>query len=1436
MFRPSADNAAPTRSHTGFRLPVRGRLALIAVVAVTGLMVATPGAGAARPATAASRTAVRAPMDTNPGTSEGNFVPLLQTTIVDTRSGLGLPQAKLAGGATSSFTVTGGTTGVPSTGVSAVVLDLMTTTTSAPTAMEVWPAGATPPGITNLVAQPGTVGSGTAYVAPGAGGKVSVTTTAGTTDLIVDVTGYFTTTDNTAGFSPVPGRRVLDTRHGIGAPHAPIPAGGNLDISLAAAGIPTSATEVVVTATVYSTGNSYLNLSPPSAPNTKATSIAVPAANSSGQPSSTTQIAQTDGQSLRLTAGPANSLDVLLDVTGYFGASQSGGGFTPLQTRVYDSRNAGSTTIPANGVLSVPLLGAGAVPADITKVGAVALNVTVDGPSTAGDIRAYADGTTEPTTIQTVTFASGETTTNGTVINTTTPATGRVILRNLSSAAVKVVIDVQGYFAPYYNPDPGTSFPGGPGAQSFSQFSEFAVTARDDLRVATASGNGLYDANDVSIAGLGLNLQVSRHYNSRVSALGAFGPGWSMDAGGDMKLTASGANEVFTGPTGFQVTFTAAASGTWTSPLGLRATLSTVSGGYRLKFKASAEVWTFTTAGQLSTRTDRNANVLRYTYNADGTLATVVDTRGRTLTATWSGGRLTQLADSTGRTWGYAYTGGLLTTYTDPANNTTTYGYDASSRLSTITNTRNTVMTMGYDGQGRVTAVTRSAGGPQYTFTYEDGRTKSTDALANTTLALVDDQGRVTKVTDALGHSQSVSYDVNSNITTFTPATMANGGVPFQNTYSATDPAQLTSSALPTGAQETFSYSGSTNAYSPSTVTSPEGNATTYTYDAAGNVSGSTDSTAGAGHATVTRNTDGTVNTSTDAKGNLSSYHYGTGSTAGQLTSITYPAPRGSVSFEYDDASRLTAYTDGNGHRRTYTYDPLNQVTKITAPGVTDVAYTYDPAGNRTQLTDASGTTTATFDPLNRVSTESLSQGGNTSYGYDANSNLTSLTDAAGTVGYAYNAVNLLSTVTDPNNATTTLGYNADNQRTSVTWPGGVRQLSDYDASDRVTRTRGITPGSASITDFHYLYTNSAGKDTALRQAVTDVNGITTGYAYDALDRLLSATLKNSSGTVKTYGYGYDKNGNRTTATVDGATTTAAFNGADQLCWTAPGSPASPACGSPAAGATTYTYDANGNQTGSTTPSGAGTATTYNSLDQATTITPTAQAPYAVTYAGPTQNQRLTYTDTAGSTTRTFTNTNSILGITARTGTNPGTTDGYTRDTTGHLLTDRTGSARTEYLTDGLGSIAAVANPDGTVDHTYAYDPYGVTTSSLTAGTFDTNPFRYTSEPQDNNTGLYQIGARTLNPTIGRWTQTDPSGKDANPYAYVGDNPINTFDPTGLYGIWNIVNDFVGGGFGLAVTGVCAVSTLGIGALGCGILGTAVGAYTVDQLNYDSGS
>jgi uncharacterized protein RhaS with RHS repeats len=43
------------------------------------------------------------------------------------------------------------------------------------------------------------------------------------------------------------------------------------------------------------------------------------------------------------------------------------------------------------------------------------------------------------------------------------------------------------------------------------------------------------------------------------------------------------------------------------------------------------------------------------------------------------------------------------------------------------------------------------------------------------------------------------------------------------------------------------------------------------------------------------------------------------------------------------------------------------------------------------------------------------------------------------------------------------------------------------------------------------------------------------------------------------------------------------------------------------------------------------------------------------------------------------------------------------------------------------------------------------------------------------------MGARYYQPELGRWTQPDPSGLDANAYAYVGGNPVNFIDPSGLF-------------------------------------------------------
>ncbi len=289
------------------------------------------------------------------------------------------------------------------------------------------------------------------------------------------------------------------------------------------------------------------------------------------------------------------------------------------------------------------------------------------------------------------------------------------------------------------------------------------------------------------------------------------------------------------------------------------------------------------------------------------------------------------------------------------------------------------------------------------------------------------------------------------------------------------------------------------------------------------------------------------------------------------------------------------------------------------------------------------------------------------------------------------------------------------------------------------------------LTRFAYTYTRpGTTTDTGLRQSVTDRDDNVTTYGYDKRERLTSAVTKNPLGiTTADYAYAYDPVGNRTSDTANGVSTIAIFNDADQLS---------------SRGGISFSYDANGNQTAST----AGQALSYNSADQTTSLTKAGGSPRTASYAGTNQVERRT----AGA--ASFTNT--LLGVTAAT--EAGATVSTTRDPAGGLVGLRSGTSRNYYLVDGLGSVVALTDSSGAVTHSYAYDPYGVTTETTSSALV--NPWRYTGQFQDVVTGLYKMGARYYQPDLGRWTQPDPSGPDANAYAYVGGDPVNFLDPSGL--------------------------------------------------------
>jgi RHS repeat-associated protein len=82
----------------------------------------------------------------------------------------------------------------------------------------------------------------------------------------------------------------------------------------------------------------------------------------------------------------------------------------------------------------------------------------------------------------------------------------------------------------------------------------------------------------------------------------------------------------------------------------------------------------------------------------------------------------------------------------------------------------------------------------------------------------------------------------------------------------------------------------------------------------------------------------------------------------------------------------------------------------------------------------------------------------------------------------------------------------------------------------------------------------------------------------------------------------------------------------------------------------------------------------------------------------------------------------------------------------------------------------------------YNYDPYGATTVDISGG--PANPWRYAGTYQDA-TGLYKMGMRYYAPGLMRWTQQDAIEAPTdfgmiNRYAYVGGDPLNQIDPSGL--------------------------------------------------------
>lgn len=381
----------------------------------------------------------------------GRYTPLTPARILDTRTGIGGLPGRIGSGATVDVQVTG-QGGVPTTGVAAVAMNVTVTGPTAGGFLTIFPAGTARPLASNLNFTPGQTVPNLVVVKVGDGGKVSMFNSAGSTDVVYDVAGYF----SEAGTGPADsdeGRykalvpaRILDTRTGAGG-GVRLGPGQSLDVQVSGRGnFPAqgAAAAVLNVAATGTTAPSYLTVYPTGDPRPLAANLNFTA----GDTVSNRAMVKLGAGGKVTVYNNAGSADVVVDVGGWFTGATApaaeGGICTALTpARILDTRDdTGSVTgpIPAGTAFAVQVTGQGGVPP--TGVSAVILNTTMVDAAGPGYLTMYPRGTIRPLASD-LNYASGETRPNLAVVRV--GDSGMIDL--FTSAGGHLVIDVAGWIS-----------------------------------------------------------------------------------------------------------------------------------------------------------------------------------------------------------------------------------------------------------------------------------------------------------------------------------------------------------------------------------------------------------------------------------------------------------------------------------------------------------------------------------------------------------------------------------------------------------------------------------------------------------------------------------------------------------------------------------------------------------------------------------------------------------------------------------------------------------------------------------------------------------------------------------------------------------------------------------------------------------------------------
>ena len=568
-----------------------------------------------------------------------------------------------------------------------------------------------------------------------------------------------------------------------------------------------------------------------------------------------------------------------------------------------------------------------------------------------------------------------------------------------------------------------------------------------------------------------------------------------------------------------------------------------------------------------------------------------------------------------------------------------------------------------------------------------------------------------------------------------------------------------------------------------------------------------------------------------DDRGRLSSITQGQGSEARStgfsynnsdyLSEIQDPEGR-TFGFEYDEAGRVTKKIMPDNREANYTYDASGNISAITPPGRSaheseytevDLEARYNPPSLGAGVYD----TRYSYNLDKQLLKTKRPGGSEASYQYDSAGRVQSIAIPEGDFAFNYDPVTgKLGSILSPYNVTTSFTHDGFLPK-SVTWSGAVSGSMSVDYDSNFWVTSQSVNGSSSISfdydndgvliqagDLVLKRDNSNGRltgssigevtDTLIYNAFGELNQYeacvegnviykflfdrdklgriikkteTIGgstqifeYGYDLTGRLHQVK---ENGVVAT-SYNYDANGNRLSKMDNMGTKVGVYDAQDRVIQY---------------GSATNSYSANGDLVSKTE---GGQITFYEYDDFGNLIEVNLPDGTKMEYVIDGQNRRIGK-KVNGILVQGFLYQSQLKPVAELDGSgNIMARFIYGSSANVPDLMVK-GGVSYRIISDHLGSPRLVVNTStGEVAQNMVFDEFGNLQSDSNPGF---QPFGFAGGLYDQQTKLVRFGARDYSAIESRWTTKDPTRFNSNTlnfYTYVGNDPVNFTDPSGLVG------------------------------------------------------